>query len=235
MELRQAIGKIGKPVWQHPVLNRISRGEATPAELQAFVLQRHALVHGFVELLETIIQNTNDDNLKQCITQNLGDEIGHGVETNAHATWRAHYLLGLGLSPPHNALPLLGTQHYCTVLQSLTDSKNPLQCAGALLLLERSIPPEFARIRFGLEKVFPHIFKLDPSDSPAERASKQRVRQYLVDHEHHDARFHEPDLRRALTASFEEWSQHSHIIQGAELLASAKVQFYDSIGEHLGW
>lgn len=234
MELRRTIGKIGRPIWRHSALGRIARGEVTPTQLRDFILQRHALTEGFVELLQTIILNTDDDNLKRCVSQNLGDETGHGVENDAHATWRAHYLLGLGIEPTHNALLLEGTQHYNQVLRELMVSGNPYSCAGALLLLERSIPPEFARIRFGLETVLPHIFRLKSGDSTAEHAFKQRVRQYLVDHEHHDARFHEPDLRRALTTSFQEWPTHNDIIQGAELIASAKVHFYDSIAEYLG-
>lgn len=231
---QKKIGNIGRPIWTHKVLGLISRGQTTRAEMQAFALQRHILAEGFIELLETIIRNTDNDSLKQCVKENLADETGHGVENDAHATWRAHYLLGLELSPPYDAPLLGGTKHYNQVLEALTNSRNPFQCAGALILLERSIPPEFARIRVGLEKVFPNTFQLQPGDSEAERARKMCARRYLVDHERHDARFHEPDLRRALIHPFEDGFAHD-IILGAELLASAKVQFYDSIGEHLGW
>lgn len=234
MELRKIIGNIGRPIWMHRVLGLISRGQTTRAEMQAFALQRHILAEGFIELLETIIRNTDNGSLKQCVKQNLADETGHGVENDAHATWRAHYLLGLELSPPYDAPLLGGTKHYNQVLGALTNSGNPFQCAGALILLERSIPPEFARIRVGLEKVFPNTFQLQPGDSETQRARKTCTRRYLVDHEWHDARFHEPDLRHALTHPFEGEFAHD-IIQGAELIASAKVQFYDSIAEYLGW
>lgn len=233
MDLKTETRRIGRKVWLHPTLRRISRGEFTPAEMQAFVLQRHALAEGFVQLLETTIRNTDDNSLKRCLEQNLGDETGHGVDTDSHATWRANYLFGLGLSPPYHVSLWSGTSHYNNVLRELIGSQNAHECAGAVLLLERTIPPEFVRIRQGLERQF-YTFRFSDSDDTAERERKTRVRLYLVDHEHHDARYHEPDLRNALTRPFQDGRARESILRGAELVAAAKVQFYDSVAEHLG-
>lgn len=232
MELKEKFRRIGRPVWTHPALHRISRGELTRTEMQAFVLQRHILAEGFVSLLETTIRAIDDVHLQDCIAQNLGDETGRGIKTDSHATWRANYLHALGLDPPFTALPLAGTTTYNETLDELISSSNAFKCAGAVLLLERTIPPEFNRIRRGLEKLFPNTFRLQSSDSEIERATKMRARLYLVDHERHDAAAHEPDLRRVLTRFG--GSAHESIVRGAELVAAAKVTFYDSVAENLG-
>ncbi len=234
MDIKVEFKKIGRPIWSHPVLNRIARGQVTTTQMQDFVLQRHTLTEGFVALLEVIIQATDDVDLQNCIVQNLGDETGHGVETDSHASWRADYLHALGLSPPYVAPLLPGTLAYNKTLSELLSSRDVLACAGALLLLERTIPPEFAHIRRGLEKLFPNTFRLQPGDSTAERLQKQRARLYLVDHEHHDARYHEPDLRHALSRHFVDGCARQAIVSGAELVATAKINFYDSIAEYFG-
>ncbi len=214
MNLDHKIRDVVRPLTRHVFLARLRRHELSRAQFLTFTIQRHALAAGFVELLMVGVRNAPTLELKQILEQNLADETGNGNPALAHSQWRADYLRALGVAGL-TVEPIEGvTQYECAARNLMNGSA--AEIAGAILALERSIPPEYRCIQRNRDALFP--------------ALDANARLYLDDHIVHDTHAHYPDLLRAVHTS---GLDHATVVTGAQTVMRARIEFYNSIHAHL--
>lgn len=225
----------------NPALDKIERGELGPARWREFAQQRYLAALPFEELLSAGIERaraSGDAELTETLEANLRDE--RGIDANgiarpeqAHETWRRDFYRALGVTDEtlQSATPLPGTAEYARALQKLIEQGDALAIAGALLVLEGTIPVEFRKIAEGRDKTFPEIFVDQPDDSPETLERKTRARLYIDDHISHDASSHYPDLINALEKHAGQTETAGRIKYGADQIRRAKIAFYESADE----
>jgi len=225
------------------VLDAIKSGEFSREQWQTFAKQRYLAALSFENLLESGIveaKRTGDTQLEETLQSNLNDELGvdesgEKVSEKAHETWRRDFYEALGVSEQDlkKSKAFNGTKTYSQTLENLIKNGDSLEIAGALLILEGSIPAEFKKIQEGRDKTFPDAFvdKLDDSEEIKER--KARARLYIDDHIAHDSSSHYPDLIRALEKYVFNPDAFTRIKQGVEKIKDAKKEFYSSLQEEL--
>lgn len=236
-----AVNSIAK---ENPVLAAMAEGKLSQDQMKKFILQRHLAAVPFERLLQRAIQGAreeHDDDVAEVLEQNLKDERGvgsYGVYDPglSHASWREDFSAALGLHPQdlEEAAPEPGTIEYLNAIEELIAEGDYVKMAGAIYALERSIPAEFHRILAGVEKVFPQEFRFSQEWTPEElvagvRGRVERARRYLVDHIHHDAASHAPDLEEALTDHMSAYALFHAIHGGIDTIIAAKKKFYQGI------
>lgn len=218
------------------LLERLQTGEITKEEWKTFAIQRYLAATPFEALLrEGIAASARDgySGLAEVIKSNLRDETGtddHGVtrEELAHDTWRRDFYTRLGITNAEleQASATAGTKEYIDMVDRIVKSGDPLAIAGALLVLEATIPMEFRKIKEGRDKTFPELFIDVKDEDDAMRDAKAKARQYLDDHILHDATAHFPDLLRALEKSVLTEAEKDRLKRGAHWITEAKKVFY---------
>ncbi len=203
-------------------LDRLEVGEVTTEVWREFAVQRYAAAMPFEGLLEACkvkAEEMGDEKLTQVLLDNLRDEAGvdeagQVVPELAHSTWRQNFYQGLGLSEVSLATidETGGTRSYREALEELIETGDMLQLAGAILVLEGSIPREFLRLKRGRDVVFPGL--------------SAEARLYLDDHILHDAKSHYPDLLGALEKYAKMIVGQKKITEGVRVIAEAKKKFY---------
>lgn len=218
------------------MLERLEKGEALPEEWREFAVQRYLAALPFEDLLEGCKKaalEQGDSELAGVIDANLRDETGvnaDGKEVPAlsHGVWRKDFYsaMGIGEDMLDSASATEETRAYEQALRRLVGKSDPVIMAGALLVLEGTIPREFARIKRGRDISFPDIFLDQAGDSEETRKRKTRARLYIEDHIVHDAQSHYPDLLRAMERYAASSEGRRRIEEGAMAIAGAKKRFY---------
>lgn len=218
------------------LLERLQTGELTKEQWRTFAVQRHLAAIPFEDLLREGIAGAEQQGypeLAEVLKRNLHDETGmddQGVqhEELAHNTWRRNFYTRLGITGAEleRASATMGTKAYIDILEGIVKSGDPLVIAGALLVLEATIPTEFRKMKEGRDKTFRESFVDMEGDDDATRDTKARARMYLDDHILHDATAHFPDLLHALEQPTLTEDELDRIKAGARLITEAKKTFY---------
>lgn len=156
------------------------------------------------------------------------DAEGYEVPELSHGTWRKDFYAALGVDDAmlKTVFAKEETCEYSEVLRGLIRENDPVVMAGALMVLEGTIPREFARIKRGRDISFPDIFLDQTGDSEEMRKRKVRARLYIDDHIVHDAQSHYPDLLRVMEKYAASSEGRCRIEKGAVAIAEAKKRFY---------
>ncbi|MEN9558185.1 MAG: Iron-containing redox enzyme [Candidatus Parcubacteria bacterium] len=228
---------------ENPVLKKIQRGELSEAQWRDFAIQRYLAALPFERLLIAGMEAAEQEGyeeLASVIRTNLHDETGTddaGVkhEEMAHGTWRHDFYTRLGISDAdlETAHVGAGTERYASVSEALAKNGDPFAIAGALLVLEATIPSEFRQIKDGRDKTFRDAFVERDDDDAQTRNEKAKARLYLDDHIHHDATSHFPDLLIALERIAKDISIKERIKDGAHQITDAKAAFYNDLTHQL--
>lgn len=221
---------------QNEVLERLRSGEISKEQWRAFAVQRYLAAVPFEDLLREGITEAEQQGypeLAEVIKSNLRDETGtddQGVrhENLAHHTWRRDFYMRLGITDAElrKTSAKVGTKGYIDIVNQVVKSGDPLVIAGALLVLEATIPTEFRKMKEGRDKTFRDAFVDEEGDDETTRDIKAKARLYLDDHVIHDATVHLPDLLRALEVSIKTDMEKERIKEGARQITEAKKAFY---------
>lgn len=224
---------------QNSILGKIQRAELSKEEWRAFAIQRYLAAIPFEDLLRTGIQQSEKQRymkLATALKKNLQDEMGaddQGMVNNelAHSTWRRNFYTQLGIQTEEleSAVEADGTKIYRLALEETINTDDPLIVAGALFVLEVTIPVEFRKMSHGRDKTFHEEFVASDQDDTSTKQAKEKARLYLDDHVYHDATSHFPDLLRALAASLRTEEERVRVRSGAQRIMMAKKAFYDGI------
>jgi hypothetical protein len=226
-------------VADNPSLSLLQHGALSKDDWRAFAIQRFLIATPFEGLLREGIRKAAEhrlDALQSSLEKNLHDEIG--IDENgsvradrAHSTWRKEFYAALGIVEQELAMvqPIQGTAKYLLTLQQIING-DVFVIAGALLVLEATIPGEFRKLQEGRDRVFPEAFVESPDDSDEVRESKKRARLYIDDHIWHDARSHYPDLLSAIVSSVSTAHGLESVKEGMAKVGRAKKAFYDDLG-----
>lgn len=202
-------------------LNRVEENNLMSDEWHTFAVQRYLSARPFDQLLEAGTRSayhTGAVELESVIQRNVRDEQGideQGAvdETRAHATWRKEYYSAIGVSDQDLATAMHpAAKQYADVLKALIHEADALKLAGVILALEAIIPREFAKIKVGRDKKFPHL--------------SEKARLYIDDHIIHDAQSHYPDLLAALAPLIVDEAAMARVEDGINKITAAKKQFY---------
>lgn len=223
----------------NPFLGELEKGAMSPKGWQEFGTQRYLAAMPFERLLETcsaVSMQEGKTDLAVALKKNLADErgtdaVGNQADDLAHGTWRKDFYTALDISSAELdiAAANAGTREYVRTVESLIASNDALAMAGAVLVLEASIPREFLCVRKGMEITFPDRFKFQTTDNELVRAQKMKNRRYIDDHVVHDAQAHYPDLLDALELYMVTESDKARFATGARTMAQAKITFYDGL------
>lgn len=218
------------------MLERLEKGEALTEEWREFAVQRYLAALPFEDLLEGCKKaalEQGDSELAGVIDANLRDETGvnaDGKEVPAlsHGVWRKDFYsaIGIGEDMLDSASATEETRAYEQALRRLVEKSDPVIMAGALLVLEGTIPREFARIKRGRDISFVDTFLDQAGDSEETRKRKTRARLYIDDHIIHDAQSHYPDLLSIMERYAASCEGRRRIEEGAMAIAGAKKRFY---------
>lgn len=230
-------------VQNNPVLDTTQQGKLSIEHWRIFSEQRYRAALSFESLLQAGINSSHalgDEALAKALEDNLKDELGldaQGVThpQQSHATWRRDFYHALGVDEAGlgDVNPLEGTRAYSDTIESLVRQGDALAIAGALLVLEASIPTEFSKIKEGRDQSFPERFVDLPTDSADVRRTKSKARMYIDDHIVHDASSHYPQLLKALEKHAGSTKADKRIRQGVVDITKAKMSFYDSLAKRL--
>jgi pyrroloquinoline quinone (PQQ) biosynthesis protein C len=222
---------------QNSILGKIQRAELSKEEWRAFAIQRYLAAIPFEDLLRAGIQQSEKQRYMELATalkKNLQDEMGvddQGMVNDglAHSTWRRDFYTRLGIQTEEleSAVEADGTKVYRLALEEMINTDDPLIIAGALLVLEATIPVEFRKMSHGRDKTFHEEFVASDQDDASTRQTKEKARLYLDDHVYHDATSHFPDLLRALEISLRTEEERDRVRSGAQRIMMAKKAFYD--------
>jgi hypothetical protein len=188
-------------------------------QFRDFAVMRHAMVHHFIDLLEKIRAEAKIPgytNLVQAIEINISDEIGRSSdgtihEELAHSTWRDWYLARIGVKVGSFTKDFPAVKEYNQFISQSIQDNNLSYLIGVLLFLEASIPTEFSFILLKMKEFF--------TDTDIKREK------YLVDHIHHDASSHYPDLLHSIPPDVDMGT----IQKGIDDIFTIKVHFYESL------
>lgn len=230
-------------VQNNEVLDTVRRGELSPEQWQTFAEQRYLAAIPFEDLLRAGVEKARemgDEELASTLEENLRDEMGideNGVQNpeKSHTTWRRDFYKAIGVDEAtlKQREQLTGTEEYSRTLQDLINKGDAVAIAGALLVLEASIPAEFKKIKDGRDKTFAETFVDQPNDSEEIKVAKAKARLYLDDHISHDAASHYPDLLKALGKYAYSQETAARVQFGAHEITNAKRKFYASLEEKL--
>ncbi len=225
------------------VLDALKNGEFSSEQWQIFAEQRYLAALSFEKLLEAGISEAKrigDKDLEKTLQSNLNDELGidqngERVPEKAHETWRKDFYEALGVSEKDlkKAESFDGTKSYSKILEELIRNGDSLEIAGALLMLEGSIPVEFHKIQEGRDRSFSDAFVEKPNDSEQVKERKAKARLYIDDHIAHDASSHYPDLIRTLEKYVFDPEAFERIKQGVEKIKTGKQNFYKGLQKDL--
>ncbi len=206
-----------------------------------FAEQRYVAARPFDALLLAGIQaveKAHDIELQRALQANYHDEMGideRGTEhpKHSHEQWRRDFYGALGIDDEafSRAIPLEGTREYVAALEDLMREGDYLKTAGALLVLEATIPTEFKQVKRGRDAAFPDVFVDTNLDTDEDRLRKKRARMYIDDHILHDAASHYPNLLSALLKYEADPAAFDRIQTGATRVTEAKKKFYENLLE----
>jgi len=218
-------------------LAKLETGKLTLTEWRGFAAQRYVVALPFEDLLKGCkesAESCGDLQLANVIAANLQDEMGIDAEGHydpelSHGTWRKDFYAAISIEESQlvSAPVEAGTEFYKKALHRLVEHGDPVIMAGALLVLEGTIPREFARIKRGRDISFTEVFVDKDDDSEETRKKKAKARLYIDDHIIHDAKAHYPDLLDALSKYAMTAEGRNRIEQGAVTITEAKKRFYD--------
>lgn len=230
---------------QNPTLDAIAAGAVSQDNWRQFAIQRYLIALPFRDLLVQCVKvatEFGDEELKSVLERNLQEEDGINLvdgeikESRSHEKWRRDFYTALGIS--ENELedtPSYGvTQNYETVLRECIENRRSYEQLGALLMLESSIPFEFAKLAQGRDRTFPDAFMRAEGDTRDVHNAKARARLYLDHHVLHDVKYHFPQLRDALLKHADDPEILAKMIAGMELIAKARREFYDGMRRVVG-
>ena len=237
--LRGEIRNITAEIVDHPVLDAIEEGDMTQNQWREFAEQRYLASQHFEALLEAgmaAAQEDGNDALYEALASNLRDEqgistSGEPFSTGPHEKWRKDFYNALGIDDSNleSAEASQGTTEYDQTLQQLIEEGDVDRIAGALLLLEYSIPEEFKRLKEGRDRTFPDEFVIADDDSEDVRKQKRLARLYIDHHIAHDAQSHYPDLEKAVAHLLNQSKKKKKMSEGMQAIRAAKKGFYDSM------
>ncbi len=222
------------------VLDKLEKGELSRDAWVIFAVQRYLAATHFEKLLVAGLSKAEIGSLlAKTLQANLDDETGRMAdgtydEEYSHTKWRKDFYSVIGVTDEiiQNTLPLEGTELYSKELEKLAQD-DVLKIAGALLVLEFTIPNEFKKIQSGRDKTFAKEFVEAPDDSQEIKKQKAKSRLYIDDHIVHDARSHYPDLLRAVGSYLSSEINFLLIKEGIIQIANAKEMFYQSLDKKL--
>lgn len=226
-------------VLRNVFLEKLEKGSLTSTEWRMFAEQRYIAARPFDALLLAGIraaENAHDIELQQALQANYNDEMGideHGVEhpDRSHEQWRRDFYSELGIDDAmlSQVVPLQGTKEYLIAFEDVMREGDCLKIAGALLVLEATIPTEFKRIKQGRDATFQDVFVDANTDTVERRLQKKKARMYIDDHILHDAAAHYPDLLNALLKYESDPAAFDRIRTGAAKVTEAKKKFYEDL------
>lgn len=216
------------------VLDILAQGKLPKEDWIIFAVQRYLAASHFEKLLEAGLSKAESGSpLALALQNNLNDEHGDNEE-HSHATWRKDFYNTIGATEQviQKSVLLEGTQFYFDELTKIAQ-ENVLKIAGALLVLEFTIPYEFKKIQLGRDKTFENEFIDKLNDSEKLKLKKAKARMYIDDHILHDARSHYPELLSALEPYLTNHDDYVQIKEGIVWVTNAKQKFYESLDKKL--
>lgn len=212
-----------------PLFKLFDSGSVTPAQWKIFAAQRYILAVPFERLLQAGIEGARaveNVELETSLTSNLQDEQGRSgaymlsEANNSHEHWRKLFYIALGLSEEglKHATPIEAAKQYVETVECLIADANALEIAGALLVLEGTIPDEFIHLQKSRNVVFPEL--------------RPEARVFIDDHIYHDATWHYPGILKSLNR-YVGTKDCNVIAVGAQKMTKVRRDFFLQVAEYM--
>lgn len=207
-------------ILDHPLIDRIKRGQLNRNQLRHFAIQYGIYCSYFPRFLCACAANIPDDQTRFALIENLWEEHGSGKLSGSHRVLFEKFCIALGITPLElkNAKPLPSTLIYVEYILNMCQDASFIKSLGALGPgTEFFTSKEYELIYKGLQKVE------GLTESDLEFWS---VHITLDEHHYED-----------MLSSIVPWLNNEKNIQdfkeGAERAVDLEILFWDGLEDHL--